>query len=167
MTLLRMLAFIPNDPQSIKRPKLQAQMPPERTTTISHATAHTNWSELLKQLEINGATLALAQQCQLKKQTETELHFILNPKQKPLLSDKHIKRIQNALSQYFAKPILVCIELDQATHNTPAELVKRKAEDTLIATEQAIIKDPTVQHIIKKFDATIIKNSINRIEEGD
>lgn len=162
MTLLRMLAFTPNA-NSVERPKMQTQT--TNTSTAAPATNVGSWSDLLNQLDINGATLALAQQCQLKQQTKTELQLILSPKQKPLLSNKHIERIQNALTKHFARPMLVNIELNNTNADTPAELVKRKEADRLTVAENMIMTDSKVQQIMKTFDATVVKESITRIEE--
>ena len=162
MTLLRMLAFLPNA-NSAERSKLTIQTTTEPTATV--ATNATSWSELLNQLDINGATRALAQQCGLKKQTDTELHLILDAKQKPLLSNKHIERIQNALTQHFSRPMLVNIELNKAVGDTPAKLAKRKEADRLAAAENALLSDPKVQGIMKTFDATVVEGSIARIDE--
>lgn len=164
MTLLRMLVFTPNA-NSAERPKMQTQTKASSPKAPAAASDVTGWSELLNQLDINGATLALAKQCELKNQTETELHLLLDPKQKPLLSDKHIERIQNALSQHFSRPMLVNIELNKAAGNTPAELAKRKEADRQAAAENAIMTDPKVQRIMKAFDATVVKESIARIED--
>jgi DNA polymerase III subunit gamma/tau len=165
MTLLRMLAFTPNTDagdRPVNQPQKQTAKP---TTAAAKAAAPlsattSSWSELLNQLEINGATMALAQQCQQKKITESELHLILDPKQKPFLQDKHIERIQAALTQHFARPMLVSIELNQTNGETPAELVKRKDADRQSAAENAIMTDQKVQNIMKTFDATVIKDSI-------
>lgn len=163
MTLLRMLAFTPNT-QSTERPKMSTQQT-DAPKTPAPAKNTQSWSDLLNQLDINGATLALAQQCKLQKLTETELHLILDPKQKPLLSNKQIERIQNALTHYFSRPMLVNIELNNTGGDTPAELTKRKEADRRTAAENAIMADQKVQQIMKTFDATVVKDSIARIEE--
>ena len=163
MTLLRMLAFTPHATTlPSKTPsKSQPSTPspaPQQAAPASPAAG--SWSELLKQLNINGATLALAQQCQLHQRSDTELHFYLDPKQKTFLQDKHIKRIQDALTQHFARPMLVNIELNTTNGETPAGLVKRKEAEKLSAAENAIMTDQKVQKIMKTFDATVIKDSI-------
>ena len=156
MTLLRMLAFTPkraaNDRPITDRPIM------EKCSTAS-------WSDLLNQLHLSGATLALAQQCSLKQMTDSQLHLSLNPRQKPLLHDKHITRINDALTQHFARPMLVKIDLNPTDgEETPATLAKRKEAERLSMAENAIMSDQKVQRIMDTFDATVVKDSIRTDE---
>lgn len=158
MTLLRMLAFTP-DQSSQQRPVMTtvtAKKPAADNTTSSAA----SWSDLLNQLGLNGATLALAQQCSLKNRTDNELHLTLNPKQKAFLHEKHIKRISDALTQSFAKPMLVKIDLESSTAETPASLAKKKEEQRLATAENTIMADQKVQRMMDTFNATVVKDSI-------
>ncbi len=172
MTLLRMLAFTPDQALN-NRPT----MPTASTSTKAPSTIAANqtkpteimqansWSDLLNQLDINGATLALAQQCSLKQMSDNQLHLPLNPRQKPLLQDKHIKRISDALTQHFARPVSVKIDLGVTEGETPAKLAKQKETDRLTTAENVIMADQKVQRIMKTFDATVVKDSITRTKE--
>ena len=86
MTLLRMLAFYPDSNSAL----------PAHPVTPTAQKSETPWHQLLPQLNLTGAALALAQQCSFKEMTETELRLTLNPKQKPLLQQKQIERISEA-----------------------------------------------------------------------
>ncbi len=156
MALLRMLTFTPN--QTTKQHPATKPAPAARKTVETKNIA--SWSDLLNQLDLNGATLALAQQCSLKNKTDSEFHLALNPKQKPLLHDKHIKRISDALTQYFAKPMLATIDLGATSDETPAALAKRMDAERLATAENTILGDQKVQRIMDTFNATVVKDSI-------
>jgi DNA polymerase III subunit gamma/tau len=183
MTLLRMLAFIPQD-QTLAAPaaavslsatkpaqpksagvaaeKHSAYMPEGKTSPMPGTTDSTpNWHELLPKLGLDGAAKMLASHCVLQELTESQLQLRLHTKQKPLLSQKQIDRIREAVSKYYGRAIAVAINVDDNAQETPATLSKRQQESQQQAAEQAIFSDPVVQHMIQNFDATVIKESIH------
>ena len=157
MTVLRMLAFYPDSNPA--------------TTTHVHTT-HTamnvstapktdvSWHELVSQLELSGAALALAQQCSLKERTESKIHLVLNPKQKPLLQQKQVQRINQAINKYFNRTVVVVIEIGHHEEKTPAAIQQQEQHYRQTAAEAAIEKDQQVQRIMQTFDATLIKDTI-------
>ena len=151
MTLLRMLAFYPDsNDTSVSLPPLTAQK------------LETPWHELLTQLNLTGAALALAQQCSFKTMTETKLHLTLNSKKKPLLQQKQVKRISEALSKLFNRLMTVVIDIDDYHHpdETPAAISKQEAQNRLLMAEKTLMNDEQVQRIIQAFDAKILTRSI-------
>lgn len=167
MTLLRMLAFYPENKSSLtlspKNTALGTEPSPASTATLS---TDLRWHEILPQLGLTGAALILAQQCSLKQITENALHLSLHPKQKPLLQKTHIQRINAALNTYFNRPIHVNIEMGEHQSDTPASLSQRQQRDQQTAAEQAIINNQQVQRIMHTFDATLVKTSIIPNNEG-
>jgi DNA polymerase-3 subunit gamma/tau len=169
MTLLRMLAFYP---QTQKTPKSHQPAVPSKTSTIAAvstspiSTAEIHWHELLPQLELTGAALALAQQCSVKSFTETDLLLALHPKQKPLLQKKHTDRIREALNKRLNRLVVVNIEIGEHQSDTPASITQRQQHDRQAAAEQAIMNDQQVQRIMQTFDATLVKTSIIANKEG-
>lgn len=189
MTLLRMLAFLPQgiDPaiKSTATPRdVTAATPvaktdaPAQSAKISaeqHSAeisanspkpattdaATLSWHELLPKLGLDGAAKMLASHCFLQERTDSQLQLGLHPKQKPLLSQKQLDRIRAAVSQYYGRPIAVAINLDDKVQTTPANLSKQQQESQQQAAEQAIFSDPVVQHMIQNFGATVIKESIH------
>jgi DNA polymerase-3 subunit gamma/tau len=170
MTLLRMLAFYPQTQNSSEPKSHQPQTATSTTnTTISAApisTTDIRWHELLPQLELTGAALALAQQCSLKSFTDTHLSLSLHPKQKPLLQKKHTDRISEALSKHFNRLLSVNIEIGDQQSDTPAAIAQRQQRDRQTAAEQAMINNQQVQRIMQTFDATLVKTSIIANKEG-
>lgn len=168
MTLLRMLAFYSDagsntdtKKMSVKQQSVQIQQ-----TTAVPINTPMQWHELLSQINLTGAALALAQQCSLKEMTDTHLHLLLNLKQKPLLQKKQVQRINEALNDYLSRTITVNIEVGAENGETPAVITKREERNRQLEAESVIMKDQQVQRMIKAFDAKIIKNTIIPNERG-
>ena len=140
MTLLRMLAFYPDTAAD----KVIFKTDQKKLITV--------WTQLLPQLNLTGTTLTMAQQCSLKKITENQLHLILNPKQKPLLKQKHLEQIGQALSKYLKREITVKIDISNE-QNKPSLPINKESK-------KSIMNDQQVQQIIKTFDAELITESI-------
>lgn len=165
MILLRMLAFTPQAIISKQPQIITGTQQNIEQTNVATTTSHSNtWNELLPQLNLDGATLALAQQCSQKKFTDTHLHLLLHAKHKPLLQEKHIQRIRDALSKHFKKTMMVTIDIDTIDIETPASLAEKERNRQQLAAEQAIHNDDKVQRIMQTFDAKIIKNSITPVK---
>ncbi|QTS84153.1 DNA polymerase III subunit gamma/tau [Coxiella endosymbiont of Amblyomma nuttalli] len=150
MTLLRMLAFYTDSKETL-------QTCPIASTTQK---SETPWHQLLPQLNLTGAALALAQQCSFKEMTETELHLTLHSKQKPLLRQKQIERISEALSKLFNRFIRIKIHINDHQCETPAIISRKKTQDRLLKAEKTLINDEQVQRIIQAFDAKLLTESI-------
>lgn len=168
MTLLRMLAFTPDDtatPSTAKpataqrRPTTSSQPATTATSTVTAC----NWLELFNQLQLTGAARMLAEQCTLLKQTQDSIELGLDPKHKALMQDAMLRRINEALTNHFKRPVQLNITLTATNVETPADVEVRKAEQQQLNAEQAIYNDDKVQQIIKTFDAKIIKDSIKPV----
>ena len=157
MTLLRMLAFYPDSNRTL----------PAHLVTQTAQKLETSWYQLLPQLNLTGAALALAQQCSFREITETELRLILNLKQKPLLQQKQIERISEALSKFFDRPMRVKININDHPDETPATISKQEAQDRQLKAEKTLMNDEQVQQIIQAFDAKLLKESIVPHERYD
>lgn len=168
MTLLRMLSFTPSTLTATQRqapPRAQAR--PQPNPVKAATTAPNDWQHIFAQLNLTGAARMLAEQCALIAQTDTTITLALNPKHKALLQDAMVKRITDALSKHFSRPVQLNIELTKPTHETPAESQTRQAEQHQQNAEKAIYNDDKVQQIIKAFDAKIIKESIKPVTTSD
>ena len=162
MTLLRMLAFTPRIESTMAQPHTQHHTAPVQPT-VSTAATNTNWLELFNQLQLTGAARMLAEQCTLIKQTDDSIELGLDPKHKALMQDAMLRRINDALTNHFKRPLQLSITLTATNVETPADVEVRKAEQQQLNAEQAIYNDEKVQQIIKTFDAKIIKDSIKPV----
>ena len=180
MTLLRMSAFQESAASISTTPPAKSHKPTAtagthtpvtaskpKTPTVATApqekfTFNTNmsWEELLNALHLTGPTLALAVQCSMLELTDSRLHLCISPKHKPMLHDKHIKRINEALYSAFNIKILTDISVEKHSTETPADVKDRLQKENATGAEQSLQADNNVQHIVKNFNATILKDTI-------
>lgn len=161
MTLLRMLAFMPEAPGT---PQVKTSAATKITSAPNTTSTHTNnWAELLQALNLNGATLALAQQCRLVSHDDHQFLFSIDAKHQPLLSQKQVARMQAALTEHLQKNILVKVNVGIANTQTPAELSRQQQQHRQQTAQQRILDDEHVQQIIRTFDATLVEDSITTL----
>lgn len=161
MILLRMLAFHPANtpaPQATTPPvqqKTKPIAPPKDAPPKSQ-----NWSDILANLGLSGMALALASHCELTHCSDHKIELSLAGKHETLLNKKLLERIEQALSQYFNKPIKLDIKTATDKLNTPAEQQEQKRAERHAMAETTIKNNTNVQKIIDVFDATLDVNSI-------
>lgn len=158
MTLLRMLAFVPQNEDTPAKETIVKEVTAKKTVTKNESS---DWNTVVKQLGLDGAARMLAQHCALQQVTDTQLKLRLHPKQKPLMSQKNIERIREAVAQYYGRNLKVEITVDETVQATPANLARYDQEIQQKAAEKVIFSDPVVQHMIQNFDATVIKASVH------
>ena len=183
MMLLRMLAFKPvtNDglfpPPNKKVPLRESfsetiSLEKNLTTTENGQQAKTtknivlDWNTLNKQLNLTGITYTFACQCVLHDYSNNHVSLLLDPKQAALHTPKQAEKLTQALSNYFGKPITLSISLGDATLLTPARQEQLQKKQRLQKTTEALQEDPTLQAIIKTFDAKLQPEAIQLLDEN-
>ena len=171
MTLLRMLAFYPESMPPSTSPAVKNTSSWKAFTTgsmLSYSPSPSEelqWHQLLPQLKLTGSALALAQQCNFSRKTETHLYFTLNPKQKPFLQEKQVQKISAAVSKYFNRTMHVKIIISDSFRETPTIIDEKITQNQQVKAKKRILNDQQVQRIMQTFDATVIKESIFLHEE--
>lgn len=157
MTLLRMLAFYPEmkSPAKAALPEKSVQQITKPQTSPS-----SDWSSLVAHLSLTGAAAILAENCNLEKLTDTQVVLTINEKQRALASTNTIQRVSEALSKYLGRPITVKIQVGQQSQTTPREQQQKLEASRKQSAKITLKDDPTVQQLIKAFDATLIEESI-------
>ncbi len=77
-----------------------------------------------------------------------------------MLHDKHIKRINEALYSAFNIKFLTDISVEKHSTETPADAKDRLQKENATGAEQSLQTDNNVRHIVKNFNATILKDTI-------
>lgn len=181
MTLLRMLAFKPNDSQAA--PLLAQKAKPVLTTAPvrKDSGAHTKeargvateapavpssgsnsveWQDLLSQLGLTGLTYALALNCKLESITDQQVNLVLAMSYKPMMNPKLIERIEQALSRHFNKPLRVNIHITESEVHTPAKQLEQEGQERRAAALESLNQDPGVKKIKSLFNATLDAQSL-------
>ncbi|MDH5502339.1 MAG: DNA polymerase III subunit gamma/tau, partial [Gammaproteobacteria bacterium] len=172
MTLLRMLAFQPAAPDRQQdrttRGASGAPAPQtERTTSPkarppATATAATNpasnghgstseewrdpdWSDLVEQLDLKGATRLLAGNCAYLRREGTTIHLSLDRRFESTLSKQRQAALCDALSSRFGETLRVEISQGKSVAETPMQKKARLGDEKLEAARASLEADPNVQ----------------------
>ncbi|MEQ1532125.1 MAG: DNA polymerase III subunit gamma/tau [Sideroxydans sp.] len=180
MTLLRMLAFVPAStgdhvvPRVVAVPKVvmpvAVSAAPKLLATESVATyqapsVELDWNTLLTQINVQGMARELAKNSVLTSFTDGCLVLSLAPQHKQLQSNKlAVDKLQAVLSEYFAKPIKLVVELGVSKDiATPAAVAQHEKQTRQQQAEAAIKQDAFVRDAQIHLGAQVIENSIKPV----
>ena len=192
MSLMRMLAFTPNEAAIPKTRVMETQVvaagssgkpipaaekvanvpvvettnsetpPPALIGTPSPALFDGNWRGLVDQLKL-GLARALAQNCELVRFDESHIYLNVPQAQKHLLEQNYQEKLRNTIQQHFDKKIQLHFEVG-GTGNTPAQQISEEKSTLQSKAVAAIQEDDFVQALVKDFGAQIIPSSIKPIQ---
>jgi DNA polymerase-3 subunit gamma/tau len=186
MTLLRMLAFAPQaagraaEPHvSVAQataspayvvPRADAVAPPSSSVaavrTAQAQGSALDWNTLLTQLNLQGMARELAKHSVLASFTDGRLVLNIEAQHKHLQSNKMaVEKLQVALSEYFAQPVRLSVELGESgAVATPAAVEQEVKRTRQQQAEEAIKQDAFVREAQAMLGAQIIENSIKPIQ---
>lgn len=127
-------------------------------STLSVDTA--DWHGIVSALQISGLARTLAQHCELRSIGERELLLRLSPAHSHLQMKPGPDKLQQALADYFGRPLQLRFELADNETETPAVAAGRARQDRQDRATSAIEQDPFVRDVIETFDASVIESSI-------
>ncbi len=175
MTLLRMLAFQPQTqtPSLQKQPPRQQSKPSTQTQTPTVTSPPTNtvnkhtaqWQTIVKQLGLTGITQALASHCCVNEISDNSINLTLDSQQTALLNGKQKQRLNDALDNYFGKPMTLRIDTGKPGNETPARHDLRRQQENHAHAVKSLNADANISNIIDTFDATIDVNTIEPTKE--
>ncbi|MCB4359249.1 DNA polymerase III subunit gamma/tau [Quatrionicoccus australiensis] len=153
-------------PAPVVKP-VEASAPVMSASPISkpapQSAADSDWHEIVSGLQLSGLARTLAQHCELRQLNEADCLLRLSPSHSHLQMKPAPDRLEQALSEYFGRPLKVRFELAQNEVDTPAETAgreKRERQDKAIAS---IEEDSFVRDVIESFDASVVDTSIRPI----
>jgi DNA polymerase-3 subunit gamma/tau len=122
-----------------------------------------DWHQIVAALPLSGLARELAQNCELGHLRESRCLLRLSPAQGHLQMKPAPDRLQQALSEYFGRPLQLRIELAQKEIDTPAATVGRQRQAQQERAASAIAQDTFVRDVIDSFDASLVESSIKPI----
>ena len=138
--------------------------PPETATAITPAVGSAfdgNWFALSQRL--NGGLKQLASQCELVAHDAQSLSLRIPESARPLLGSLGNK-LTLALRDLLGATIKVDIQIGATQGSAPAEVLTRQKNERQSTAEAAIYADPTVQTLMRDFDATVLDISpLNKV----
>src|SRR5574343_120495 len=130
---------------------------------ISKSASGPDWHQTVGALPLSGLARELAQNCELGHLGENQCLLRLSAAQSHLQMKPAPDRLQQALSEYFGRPLLLRIEVAQNEIDTPAATVGRQRQEQQERATTAISQDAFVRDVIDLFDASLVESSIKPI----
>lgn len=186
MTLMRMLAFIPDIPDQLSSEEISrnpgkageiaqesiqlmnqatdnSQLIQEKKVETSHPPTQ-DWLAVVNQLSVNGMTKMLAQHCEARLFSGDKIELCVPETHKYLLEKSYQDKLKVALEKYLGKPAKVTFSMSSVTGMTSMVLQDREKQTKQSEAIAAIETDPFVRELIENFDAKLIVSSIKPIE---
>ena len=99
-----------------------------------------DWRAIVEELQISGLARELAQHCELRELNETDCLLRLAPGHGHLQMKPSPEKLQQALSEYVGRPLLIRFETAKTEMDTPAATAGRerreRQERSISAIEQ-------------------------------
>jgi len=144
------------------RPTIAESAAVHESTTPASAV---NWSELIKELRLDGFVRQLAANCALLETSEQRWTLSLSTPHASLYNKKLEERLRAALEQKLGRSIVLDIKIGAAAQvETPAMNTERVTQEKLRAAQQAIHDDANVKALVDTFNGRVIANSIQPID---
>jgi len=149
-----------------RAPQATASSPPAAETPARPQAPESHvhdWAAIVAALPLSGLARTLAQHCELRRIDESECLLRLAPAQAHLQMKPAPERLQQALSDYFARPLRLNVELAANEAVTPAAAVDRERQARQARAEAAIAGDGFVRDAIESLNASVVEASIKPI----
>lgn len=118
------------------------------------------WIPLFHELSLTGITRSITSNCMLQSASEDQIVLMLDESQSSVFNDEHERRIQNALSEYFGKPLKLLIKVGAVNAETPAAYRQRKQQARIQKAIHTFENDDNVKEILQRFSGTIQQDTI-------
>jgi len=190
MTLLRMLAFapagqvvparvapeqsrpvqaIPIMPAARPEPVAPVEAAPVVTAVSAPVAAclpgdETDWNTLLGHLKVQAMAQQLARHCVLDRVTDVQVILRLAEGHKHLQTKMATDNLQNALCDYFGRPMKLSVVLGNDVAATPAKIEHQTKQVRQQQANESIARDTFVTDAQSELDATLIADSIEYIK---
>jgi len=193
MCLLRMIAFKPHSSdetdkkdQTIKSKENVFEKDPKSLVNIDSTEKNNKktssfkdsisiksekiiWSELVDELDINGATKTLADNCSFDRKEGDTFYLIMDKKSSSYYSKERENNLSQALSNFFKKTIVFKINAGDVKRETPNQKKMREKNEKRDEAILGLQVDPKIKEIENAFsgaslDSDSIKLKNEKIE---
>ncbi len=167
MTLLRMLAFAPDEGRGrddvgsaapTKRVAKERPVPEadrEQAGIESALADGTPWHDVVDSLEIGGVARMIAEHSVVRSHKGNRLWLTLDGAHDTLLTAAQQSALQRALGAKLGADLELEIEPGTVTAETPAQRAARVAAERQHQAEQTLKRDGVVQSLLNDFDGTL------------
>jgi DNA polymerase-3 subunit gamma/tau len=121
------------------------------------------WHLMVGKLQLSGLARELAQHCELRELNESDCLLRLAPAHTHLQMKPSPEKLQQALSEYLGRPVVIRFESARTEAVTPAAAAGRDRQERQERAILSIEQDTFVRDVIETFDASLIETSIKPI----
>lgn len=172
MTLLRMLAFAPEESRLMARPNQPAQpraavSAPEVDSGPAESKKNagdSGWVEMVEALGLSGMARMLAQHCELVRRDDSRIELTISKLHERLLDKPYQDKLKAALQQRFGARVRVTISVGDGNGNSPAALADRDKQRRQAEAVAEIEQDPFVRELVENFDARVVESTIKPLQ---
>lgn len=122
------------------------------------------WAQHVKKMDLTGTYHQIAQSSTAQWLSDDKIQLTVDPAQDILSTDTAKQAIEEALAQYFSKPIKVGWQFAEPEVATPAMIWQRAAKAKHRKACEMITQHPFAQQLAQKFAAKLDKNSIQYLD---
>lgn len=145
-------------------PAPQADDVPSAPRLEPNSVLPADWPTIVANLGLTGFARELASNCELRELSDGQCLLRLPSTLTHLQMKPAPDKLQQALTEYFGRPLTLKIEAGNPTVETPAAALGRQRQERQASAVAAIEQDLFVQDAITSLGASIIESSIKPID---
>jgi DNA polymerase III subunit gamma/tau len=162
MTLLRMLAFAPQDaPAPGAAPRAAGRTPAAPGTAKAEGAP---WTEVIEGLGLTGMARMLAQHCEVVHRDAQRMELRLGAEHEQLLDKPFADKLKAALRERLGAGVRVTITVGPASGNSPAAAADRERQQRHERAIKEIEDDPFVRDLVENFEARVVESTIKPLQ---
>jgi len=119
-----------------------------------------SWSEVVAALPLNGMARQVAANSVVSKREGNNIYLTIKESHSQMAGAAAMQRLEEALSEFYHRPLKVHLEAGNVEQETPAQQQERQTQERLDDAVDRFSKDPAVQVMKNTFDAEIDPDSV-------
>jgi DNA polymerase-3 subunit gamma/tau len=159
MTLLRMLAFRPEDSKATGVAETRQSRPQAKPAPQASA-FDGDWPALVLQLPLSGAPKELARNSELRGNADGVFDLVVPKAMAHLSGDAYREQLQSALVAKLGKPVKVRVAMGEVRGATAASLDAAERGAKKAEASRAVKGDSFVQDLVNLFDGRVVDSTI-------
>lgn len=124
-----------------------------------------SWTQLLTKLQLKGLSLTAAENAEFVEKSGANIVLVIAKTHRSLVTDKVVKRIEQALSHYYKEDIKLTVHQKEELQTTPAQQKESVRQQQAEKAESSIKNDLFFQKLQQEFSAELVKNSIKPLHD--
>ena len=119
-----------------------------------------SWAEVVAALPLNGMAKQVAANSVVSKREGNNIFLTIKESHSQMAGAAAMQRLEEALSEFYKRPLKVHLEAGTIEQETPAQQQEREIQERLEDAVTRFSQDPAVQVMKNTFDAEIDPDSV-------